>query len=63
MCRARCGVEGSETLPVDAILCRKKVTVVDALAKGLLSGNRIAVRANVDDIHAFAEGMDRLTKR
>jgi hypothetical protein len=53
-------VEGGETPLIDAILCRKNVTVVGALANGLAAGHRVAVRANVDEILAFAEGADRL---
>jgi hypothetical protein len=51
-------IEGGETPDVDAILCRKNVTVVGALANGLLCGHRVAVRANVEEILAFAEGAD-----
>ncbi|MFC0402984.1 3'-5' exonuclease [Paraburkholderia rhizosphaerae] len=55
-------VEGGETPPVDAILCRKNVTVVGALANGLRDGHKVAVRANVEDILAFADGADRLKR-
>jgi superfamily I DNA/RNA helicase len=53
-------IEGGDTPDVDAILCSKNVTVVGALANGLLCGHRAAVRANVEEILAFAEGADRL---
>jgi len=44
----------------DAVLCRKNVTVVGALANGLAAGKKVAVRANVEEILAFADGADRL---
>lgn len=47
---------------VDAILCRKNATVMGELAKGLDGGHRVAVRANVSEILAFAEGADRLMR-
>jgi hypothetical protein len=47
---------------VDAILCRKNATVMGELAKGLEAGHRVAVRANVSEILAFAEGADRLMR-
>ncbi|MDQ7982508.1 UvrD-helicase domain-containing protein [Paraburkholderia sp. SARCC-3016] len=53
-------VEGGEMPAVDAILCRKNVTVVGALANGLTAGDKVAVRANVEEILAFADGADRL---
>jgi hypothetical protein len=46
----------------DAVLCRKNVTVVGALANGLMAGRKVAVRANVDEILAFADGADRLMR-
>jgi hypothetical protein len=46
----------------DAILCRKNVTVIGTLANGLQSGHRVAVRANIDEILAFADGADRLMR-
>jgi hypothetical protein len=54
-------VENSNARPaVDAILCRKNATVIGELATGLEAGRRVAVRANVNDILAFADGADRL---
>ncbi|MFM0742143.1 3'-5' exonuclease [Paraburkholderia xenovorans] len=47
---------------VDAVLCRKNVTVVGALASGLTAGHKVAVRANVEEILAFADGADRLMR-
>lgn len=46
----------------DAILCRKNVTVIGNLANGLQAGHRVAVRANVEEILAFADGADRLMR-
>lgn len=45
---------------IDAILCRKNVTVVGELAAGLARGHKVAVRANIEEILAFADGADRL---
>ncbi|WGS55045.1 ATP-binding domain-containing protein (plasmid) [Paraburkholderia sp. D15] len=45
---------------VDAVLCRKNVTVMGVLANGLAAGHRVAVRANTEEILAFADGADRL---
>lgn len=54
-------VEDPDTRPtVDAVLCRKNATVIGELAAGLEAGHRVAVRANVKDILAFADGADRL---
>jgi hypothetical protein len=53
-------VEGGEMPAVDAVLCRKNVTVVGALANGLTAGDKVAIRANVEEILAFADGADRL---
>lgn len=47
---------------VDAILCRKNATVVGELAGGLGKGHRVAVRANVSEILAFADGADQLKR-
>lgn len=47
---------------VDAILCRKNATVVGELAEGLAKGHRVAVRANVSEILAFADGADQLKR-
>jgi superfamily I DNA/RNA helicase len=47
---------------VDAILCRKNATVMGELAAGLEKGQRVAVRANVNEILAFAEGADQLIR-
>ncbi|MGY6127142.1 hypothetical protein ACW9YV_17150 (plasmid) [Paraburkholderia strydomiana] len=46
----------------DAILCRKNVTVIGTLANGLKSGHKVAVRANIEEILAFADGADRLMR-
>jgi hypothetical protein len=46
----------------DAILCRKNVTVIGTLANGLHNGHKVAVRANVEEILAFADGADRLMR-
>lgn len=46
----------------DAVLCRKNVTVVGALANGLMAGHKVAVRANIEEILAFADGADRLMR-
>ncbi|ASW04222.1 3'-5' exonuclease [Paraburkholderia aromaticivorans] len=46
----------------DAILCRKNVTVIGTLANGLQSGHKVAVRANIEEILAFADGADRLMR-
>lgn len=54
-------VEDAQAKPaVDAILCRKNATVVAALENGIRAGHRVAVRANIDEILAFADGADRL---
>jgi len=54
-------VEDPDARPdVDAVLCRKNVTVVGILANGLTAGHKVAVRANVEEILAFADGADRL---
>ena len=56
-------VEDIDARPdVDAVLCRKNVTVVGALASGLDAGHKVAVRANVEEILAFADGADRLMR-
>jgi hypothetical protein len=46
----------------DAVLCRKNVTVIGNLANGLEAGHKVAVRANVEEILAFADGADRLMR-
>ncbi|BCF95283.1 3'-5' exonuclease [Paraburkholderia largidicola] len=46
----------------DAILCRKNVTVIGNLANGLQAGHKVAIRANVEEILAFADGADRLMR-
>ena len=38
------------------------MTVVGALANGLMSGRKVAVRANIEEILAFADGADRLMR-
>ncbi|MFM0665008.1 3'-5' exonuclease [Paraburkholderia sediminicola] len=54
-------VEDPDARPdVDAVLCRKNVTVVGVLANGLTAGHKVAVRANIEEIIAFADGADRL---
>ncbi|MEW6347083.1 MAG: UvrD-helicase domain-containing protein [Paraburkholderia sp.] len=56
-------VEDAGARPVvDAILCRKNVTVVGELANGLMAGKKVAVRANIDEILAFADGAERLMR-
>ena len=56
-------VENPTSRPaVDAILCRKNATAIAELAAGLEAGHRVAVRANVKDIQAFADGADRLIR-
>ncbi|CAG2159735.1 3'-5' exonuclease [Cupriavidus numazuensis] len=46
----------------DAILCRKNATVLTHLASGVGRGDRVAVRANVDELKAFADGAERLMR-
>lgn len=46
----------------DAVLCRKNVTVIGNLANGLQAGHKVAVRANIEEILAFADGADRLMR-
>jgi superfamily I DNA/RNA helicase len=54
-------VEDAAARPkIDAILCRKNVTVIGELANGLTAGHKVAVRANIDEILAFADAADRL---
>ncbi|MFM0047346.1 3'-5' exonuclease [Paraburkholderia sediminicola] len=54
-------VEDPDARPdVDAVLCRKNVTVVGVLANGLTAGHKVALRANIEEIIAFADGADRL---
>lgn len=54
--------EPDATRRFDAVLCRKNVTVIGALANGLIAGQKVAVRANIDEILAFADGADRLMR-
>ncbi|QET04037.1 ATP-dependent helicase (plasmid) [Cupriavidus pauculus] len=44
----------------DAILCRKNATVLTHLAQGIGRGDRVAVRAKVDELRAFADGAEKL---
>ncbi|CAG9186039.1 3'-5' exonuclease [Cupriavidus pampae] len=44
----------------DAILCRKNATVLTHLAQGIGRGDRVAVRAKVDELQAFADGAEQL---
>jgi UvrD-like helicase C-terminal domain/AAA domain len=54
-------VEDAAARPqIDAILCRKNVTVIGELANGLTAGHKVAVRANIDEMLAFADAADRL---
>jgi UvrD-like helicase C-terminal domain/AAA domain len=46
----------------DAILCRKNATVLTHLAQGIGRGDRVAVRANVDELRAFADGAEQLMR-
>lgn len=46
----------------DAILCRKNATVLTHLAEGIGRGDRVAVRANVDELRAFADGAEQLMR-
>lgn len=46
----------------DAILCRKNATVLTHLAQGIGRGARVAVRANVDELRAFADGAEQLMR-
>jgi hypothetical protein len=56
-------IEDPDARPaVDAVLCRKNVTVVGVLANGLTAGHKVAVRANIEEILAFADGADRLMR-
>ena len=54
--------EPDPTRLFDAVLCRKNVTVIGTLANGIQAGHRVAVRANIDEILAFADGADRLMR-
>lgn len=54
--------EQDQRTAVNAILCRKNATVIGELARGLEAGHRVAVRANVKEIMAFANGADRLMR-
>lgn len=56
-------VEDPDAKPaVDAILCRKNSTVIAALAEGIAAGHKVAVRTNLEEIMAFAEGAERLMR-
>ncbi|SDD58084.1 UvrD/REP helicase N-terminal domain-containing protein [Cupriavidus sp. YR651] len=46
----------------DAILCRKNATVLTHLAQGIGRGDRVAVRAKLDELRAFADGAERLMR-
>jgi len=46
----------------DAILCRKNATVLTHLAQGIARGDKVAVRANVDELKAFADGAELLMR-
>lgn len=46
----------------DAILCRKNATVLTHLAEGIGRGERVAVRAKIDELRAFADGAERLMR-
>jgi hypothetical protein len=46
----------------DAVLCRKNATVLTHLAQGIGRGDRVAVRANVDELRAFADGAEQLMR-
>jgi hypothetical protein len=47
-------IEDPDARPaVDAVLCRKNVTVVGVLANGLTAGHKVVVRANIEKILAF----------
>jgi UvrD-like helicase family protein len=54
--------EPDPTRMFDAILCRTNVTVIGTLANGLEAGHKVAVRANIAEILAFADGADRLMR-
>jgi AAA domain len=56
-------VEDAAARPqIDAMLCRKNVTVIGELANGLTAGHKVAVRANIEEILAFADAADRLQR-
>lgn len=46
----------------DAILCRKNATVLTHLAEGIARGGKVAVRANIDELKAFADGAEQLMR-
>jgi len=46
--------------PVDAILCRKNVTAIWALAESAIAGRRAAIRMDKAEIIAYAEGAEAL---
>lgn len=46
----------------NAILCRKNATVLTHLAQGIGRGDRVAVRAKLDELRAFADGAERLMR-
>ncbi|WP_427308574.1 3'-5' exonuclease [Cupriavidus sp. H39] len=46
----------------DAILCRKNATVLTHLAQGIARGDKVAVRANVEELKAFADGAELLMR-
>lgn len=46
----------------DAILCRKNATVLTHLAQGIARGDKVAVRANVEELKAFADGAEMLMR-
>jgi len=51
-----------DLLRVNAVLCRKNSTVLSHLAQGIGRGDRVAVRANIEELKAFADGAERLMR-
>ncbi|WP_020201351.1 3'-5' exonuclease [Cupriavidus sp. WS] len=47
---------------VNAILCRKNATVLSHLAQGIARGERVAIRANIEELKAFADGAEQLMR-